>query len=47
MSWGFFIEITDPRVKETNGYIKGTLIIHTDNVSAPVLKVPVSYMVRQ
>lgn len=40
------IEKSDPRVMETKGHIKGTLIIHTDNMEAPILKVPVSYMVR-
>ena len=40
------ISNTDPRVQETKGHIKGTLIIHTDLPDTPVIKIPVTYMVR-
>lgn len=40
------ISSTDPRVLEAKGKIKGTLIIHTDLADSPVIKIPVTYMVR-
>jgi hypothetical protein len=40
------ISSTDPRAQKSEGQIKGTLTIHTDLFSAPVIKVPVTYMVR-
>jgi hypothetical protein len=40
------ISSSDPRAQDSNGKVQGTLIIHTDRPDAPVLKVPVSYMVR-
>ena len=40
------ISSSDPRAQDTNGKVQGTLIIHTDRPDAPILKVPVSYMVR-
>jgi hypothetical protein len=40
------INSNDPRAQEANGKVKGTLTIRTDHPDVPVLKVPVSYMVR-
>jgi hypothetical protein len=40
------ISNTDPRAHEAEGQIKGTLTIHTDLLESPVIKVPVTYMVR-
>ena len=43
---GVPISNTDARVQETKGHIKGTLTIYTDQADSPVIKVPVTYMVR-
>jgi len=40
------IPSTDPRAQENKGQIKGTLTIFTDRPETPVIKVPVTYMVR-
>ncbi len=40
------ISSSDPRAQESKGHIKGTLIIHTDQPEAPIIKVPVTYLVR-
>ena len=40
------ISSSDPRAQESKGHIKGTLIIHTDQPDTPVIKVPITYMVR-
>jgi len=40
------ISSSDPRALESKGHIKGTLIIHTNLPENPVIKVPVTYMVR-
>jgi len=40
------ISSTDPRAVETKGHIKGTLIIHTNLADTPVIRIPVTYMVR-
>jgi len=37
---------SDPRALESKGHMKGTLIIHTNHPETPVIKVPVTYMVR-
>jgi hypothetical protein len=36
----------DPRAQDGKGHIKGTLTIFTDHPDTPVIKVPVTYMVR-
>ena len=36
----------DPRAVENKGQIKGTLTIHTDQMATPVIKIPITYMVR-
>lgn len=36
----------DPRAVENKGQIKGTLIIHTDQMATPTIKIPITYMVR-
>jgi hypothetical protein len=36
----------DPRAQDSKGHIKGTLTIFTDHPDTPVIKVPVTYMVR-
>ena len=40
------ISSSDPRAQKLKGHIKGTLTIHTDQSETPVIKVPVTYMVR-
>jgi hypothetical protein len=40
------VDGSDPRAQKSEGKIKGTLTIHTDLLELPVLKVPVTYMVR-
>lgn len=37
---------TDPRAVEAEGRISGTLTVHTDRQDVPIIKVPVSYLVR-
>lgn len=37
---------SDSRALESRGHMKGTLIIHTNHPETPVIKVPVTYMVR-
>jgi hypothetical protein len=46
MLTGLPIPNTDPRVAENKGHIKGTLTIHTDQMETPVIKIPITYMVR-